>query len=308
VSVSVKKRAQVHKKAHASKRGLFTERRVAGWQPPTPSKERERAMKMFRSRSNTDDIATASDTTLERLADEADRTLAEIRRAGTPATRTEQAEVIARAESAAQVRDAARAEMARREPDPKPEPRWSDLARDQKRRQEGAEKSRADHKEFVREIAAEKNARVEQERARKIKEGLVWTPAGEGGGDAVAAVFSSAFVWDSTVREIRDGKLIEPLLDTRALVALWWALNLIEASGGVSATIPNLEPGRRPPGWPAYDVESPDGMKLRLADVKQLEANGYITIVNHGATVMLTHGERTRSLLESFREHWRKAS
>jgi hypothetical protein len=42
----------------------------------------------------------------------------------------------------------------------------------------------------------------------------------------------------------------------------------------------------------------------RLADVKQLQANGYLTIENNGATVTLGHGKRTRALVASFREHW----
>jgi hypothetical protein len=146
-----------------------------------------------------------------------------------------------------------------------------------KRRRENtptpAEAERAAHHAMLAEEQAKRNA---AEHERRGAAGLVWEPVGPAGGIEVAAVFSSAVLWDATADEIRDGVHHEPTLHLRDIAHLWWILKPIEAAGG-SVTIP-AGPGRQPPHWPGYDRVAIDGIKYREDSLNHLAKLGYITI------------------------------
>ena len=159
----------------------------------------------------------------------------------------------------------------------------------------------AERKAFHAELKAAQDKRNAAEHERRRVAGLVCEPVADGGGVEVAALFSSAVVWEATASEIRDGIHHEPSLHLRDIAHLWWALNAIAAGGG-SVTTP-AGPGRMPPRWPDYDRVAIDGIKYREDSVHHLAILGYLTIERGADTLTISHGPRTKALAASFRKH-----
>jgi hypothetical protein len=111
--------------------------------------------------------------------------------------------------------------------------------------EESKQRLKKESREFNLEMARAMKEREAAEHARKVAAGLVYQPVGDGGGDAAAAVFSSAATWRAVKREIRADRLAEPSLDARTLVHLWHILNLLEEAGAPSSFTATSPPAGR---------------------------------------------------------------
>jgi len=258
------------------------------------------------------EIKAMSDKSLKRQEKAASRRLAEIAVAGDPGRGLSRAEGqplrderIRSAQTAKAQALAVRAELAQRETEKQTVwgRIWATEAANKRRRDNTPTGFEREREAFHAELKREQDKRNAAEHERRRAAGLVWEPVGPAGGIEVAAVFSSATLWQATANEIRDGAHHEPSLHARDIAHLWWSLNLIAASGG-SATFA-AGPGRCPPHWPSYDREAVDGITYRENCLAQLERLGYLAIERGAGTLTISHGSRTVALAATFRKHWK---
>ena len=256
------------------------------------------------------EIKAMSDKALKRQEKAASRRLAEIRATGDPGrglaptqAQTLRDEQIQTARTAKAELRAAREELARREGETQSiwARMWASEAANKRRRENTPTDFEAERKAHHDMLAEEQAKRNAEELERKRAAGLLYEPVGFGGGDAVAALFSSATLWDYTELRLNDdgtGAFItSQLLTARQVLHLWWAANLIAEAGGEQASYVQ----GTAPHWP-----SPDGdITYRETDMARLVECEFLEWergIGSGSLVTLRFGSRTKALVKSYRE------
>lgn len=146
-------------------------------------------------------------------------------------------------------------------------------------------------------MKAAQDKRNAAELQRRREAGLLYEPTGDGGGDTVAALFSSSVLWTFTETKIQQDGIVGEILTARHIITLWWAANLIAEHGGESASYPR----ERPPHWPDPDHE----IAYRESDLAHLAANKLLEIERgsgSGSLVTLRFGSRAKAIVNSYRE------
>ncbi len=216
-----------------------------------------------------------SDKALRRQQRAAARRLAELAAAGDPARGRSRVEAqklrderIKALQAAKAEAEAARAELAKRETERQTffGRMWA-TEKARKRRQENTPtEAEAERVAFHAMLAEERAKQNAAELERKRAAGLLYEPVGQGGGDAVAALFSCSTLWDYNEQRLNDdgtGAFVNSqLLTGRQVLHLWWAANLIAEAGGEQASYAQ----GTAPHWP-----SPDGdITYRETDMARL--------------------------------------
>ena len=156
------------------------------------------------------------------------------------------------------------------------------------------EKERAEEK--AKRHADLEAARAEYARLRRadqIRAGIVYEPLGGwdfDGSDALAAVFSSPFVWDC-IDKRGDG----PILDVHDFALLYVCLGLISENGGEEVRVRVDRFPRLPDEW--------HGDRSKM--LAHLEANGLLELDRRGVHVTIRRGPaRVHALRRSYAKQW----
>ena len=260
----------------------------------------------------TEEMQSMSDKALRRRERDASRRLADIAAGGDPgrglpsdAAQAARDSRIVAARAARAEADAARAALSQREANKQTffARMFATEAANKRRQANAPTDAEAERKAFHAELKRERDARNAADLERRRAAGLLYEPTGDGGGDTVAALFSSSALWAFTEMKIQEDGFVGQILNARHVLALWWASNLIAEHGGEAATIV----GSTAPHWP--DAEG--DIMFRAGDIAHLERNGFIEVERQpgsGGSVTYRYGKRTRAIAESYREHLRRSA
>lgn len=162
-------------------------------------------------------------------------------------------------------------------------------------RMEEAERVRAEKQEARTRKLGEKRAIEAQKRhAQLVKAGRAYEPVGgwdREASDALAALFSSSWLWESSLAR-RAGS---DHLTIEQVIRAWWALSLIAENGGGSVTFAQNRPPRG--GISASFSEN---------DLRHLHDLGLITLQKAGGQFTLGRGPRLEELRRTFAEEFKR--